>query len=691
MAAERLEGKELSHCRHSNVRTSRQAGPRGARYNGVTRPSPSAAVRLACADQVNRALRRTALLGIPASILLAMILGSSVPMSRRVAFVVLVSTADLLTFAGSCNYLARRRGGEVVSRYWFGPFTTGITGMAWGSAALIALPSAQHIDLRAVYLIFVLGTSATYVVGASARRLYYYTSQIPMLTMVGCAFVLSGDRVTRLLGFAVPIYFIVMTSLHHEVHGVVVSELELRERNVDANAQLVEANAQLRKQALRDELTGLPNRAAFGDQLERAVSAARRDQTMVGVLYFDLDHFKFVNDSLGHRAGDELLVEVAHRVQSVMRSHDMLARLGGDEFTMLLDRLHDGAEAVMIAHRVEESFAAPFEIAGRRFNASASIGIATNLNSADDAEMLLSNADAAQYRAKQGGRNRTEIFDVEFRETIQRRLENEQELRDAIANSEIVAWYQPEVELRTGRIVGAEALARWHHRDGVREAGTFVPLAEDAGLVFGIDAAVGINATEARAGLAALGAPSDFRIWCNVSANQLTRARPSERLAMMLEHSGCDPNHIGIEITETAILPDVEAAATEIAAARRLGIKVALDDFGTGHSSLTLLRRLPIDKVKIDQTFVAELTRDARVVAIVRSVINLATDLGLDVVAEGVETVEQAQLLAELGCNHAQGYLWARAMPLESLSAQLLGQTGAADLARVARPRAKSA
>jgi diguanylate cyclase (GGDEF)-like protein len=438
-------------------------------------------------------------------------------------------------------------------------------------------------------------------------------------------------------------------------------------------------------------LTGLPNRAAFGYQLDRAVSAARRDGTMVGVLYFDLDHFKFVNDSLGHGAGDELLVEVAHRVQAVMRTHDMLARLGGDEFTMLLDRLHDGAEAVMIAQRVEQAFAAPFEVAGRRFNASASIGIATNLNSTDDAEILLSNADAAQYRAKQGGRNRTEIFDVEFRESIQRRLENEQELRDAIANGEIVAWYQPEVELRTGRVVGAEALARWQHPEGIREARTFVPLAEDAGLVFVIDAMVTTNAAAARARLAAIGVASDFRIWCNVSANQLTRAQPTDRLSALLERTGCDPSQIGIEITETAILPDVEAAASEIAAARKLGIKVALDDFGTGHSSLTLLRRLPIDKVKIDQTFVAELTRDPRVVAIVRSVITLATDLGLDVVAEGVESPEQAKLLIELGCNYAQGYLWARAMPLDLLIEQIVGQQGANGLGRVAGLRAGSA
>jgi diguanylate cyclase (GGDEF)-like protein len=617
---------------------------------------------------VNRALRRTSLLGIPAATLLAVILGSSVPTSRRVAFVLCVSAADLATFAGSWHYLARRRRGEVVKHYWFGPFSTALVGLAWGSLAVFGLPGPAHGDLRAFYLVFVLGTSATYVVGASARRLYYYASQVPMLSLVAVAFLASGDRVTHLLGFAVPIYFAVMTASHHEVHAVVVSELQLREQNEAASVSLREANVRLEKQALRDGLTGLPNRAAFSDQLERAVSAARRDNTTIGVLYFDIDHFKAVNDTLGHHAGDELLSQIARRVQSVMRSHDLLARMGGDEFTMLLDRLHDGTEAVAIATRVFECFAAPFELSGRRFSASASIGIATNINAFDDAGTLLSNADAAQYGAKQGGRNRIEVFDVEFRQTIRRRLEDEQELRDALANDEIIGWYQPEVDLHTGRIVGAEALARWSHVGGIREAYTFVPLAEETGLVFALDAAVSRSALVGRAALAAAGIDPGFRIWCNVSAGQLTRARPAERLMGLLDRTGCEPSSIGIEITESAVLLDVETAAREISALRDLGIKVALDDFGTGHSSLTLLRSLPIDKVKIDQTFVRELTTDARVVAIVRSVINLARDLGLEVVAEGVETTEQARLLGELGCDHAQGYLWARAMPIDALT-----------------------
>jgi len=636
----------------------------------------SPAVRLACDDQVNRALRRSSLLGIPASTLLALIIGSSVPLACRVAFVLLVSVADVATFAGSTWYLAQRRRGVVVRHYWFGPFSTALIGLAWASMSVIALPSAQHTDLRAVYLLFVCGTSATYVVGAAARRLYYYASQVPMLGVVAIAFWASGDRATVLLAFAVPIYFVVMTSLHHEVHNVVISELRLKEQNDAANIQLREANGQLIEQAKHDDLTGLANRSAFMENLERVAASARRDGTTIGVLYFDIDRFKVVNDSLGHGVGDRLLEKVATRLQRVMRSQDLLARLGGDEFTLLLDRIHGSEEAMAIATRVADVFADPFEIAGRRFNVSASIGIATNLDVADDGEALLTHADAAQYRAKQRGRNRIEVFDTELRESLQRRLGDEQELRDALAAGDILAWFQPEVDLRSRRIVGAEALARWAHAErGLIDAGSFVLLAEEAGLVYSLDDTIVSCAVEARAALGAADVDPAFRIWCNISAGQFTRARPTERLVGLLERTGCDPSQIGLEITETAILPDVQAAAREIAAARETGIKVALDDFGTGHSSLTLLRSLPIDRVKIDQTFVRELDRDARATAIVRSVVTLAKDLGLEVVAEGVETEAQAQELEALGCEFAQGYLWARALPCAELAQRLSAQS----------------
>lgn len=622
-----------------------------------------------------RALWRSSLLGIPASTLLALIFGNSVPLSRRIAFVCLVSLADVLTMASAVHYLRRRKRGEVLDRFPPGLVCTVLTALAWGSPAVFALPGSHDVELRAVYLIFVCGVSATCVVGTAARRLYFFASQFPMLIPVTIVFASSDDRVTRLLGFAVPIYLIVMTSLHYEVHAVVVSELQLREHNAEANVQLREANAQLTLRALRDELTGLANRAAFVDVLQRAVADARERGTIVGVLYFDVDRLKVVNDSLGHATGDMLLIEIAERVHRMLRTTDVLARLGGDEFTMLLDNLRSNTEAVVIAERVAQSFVEPFQVGSRSINVSASIGVATNREIADDAETLLSFADAAQYRAKQSGRNRIEVFDMKLRAAIESRLDDEHALRGAITDGQIVAWFQPEVDLRTGRYVGAEALARWDHPErGVLDAWKFVPLAEETGLVFALDDAIVASAVTTRAEMAAAGLGDDFRIWCNVSATHLTRGMPAQQLARLLERTGCDPNLIGLEITETAVLPDIAAAAREIAAARDLGIKVALDDFGTGHSSLTLLRSLTIDRVKIDRTFISEFTRDPRDAAIVRRVIGLAEDLGLDVVAEGVETPEQARLLLELGCPRAQGWLWAKALPIDELRTRLDAQ-----------------
>jgi diguanylate cyclase (GGDEF)-like protein len=635
--------------------------------------------RVACTDQANRALMRSSLVGIPASALLGALLRPAVAQRPLLMCVSFVWVADITTFFGARAYLKRRGRGEAMDRWWFGPSSVVLVSLAWASFGVFAFPSAQRVDLRAVYLLFACGVSATYVVGAAARRLYFYVSQVPLLGLVTVAYLGSGEHVTRLLGWAAPIYFVVTAVLHKDVHALVVSELELQYRNDEAagllsnaNTKLSDANARLEQLALRDDLTGLANRAAFVEQLERAVAAAKPGDATIGVVYFDVDRFKVVNDSLGHGAGDELLEQIARRVRTALRDEDLLARFGGDEFTVLIGRLRSPDAISAIAQRVASSFAAPFELGGRRITITASIGIATNQSVDDDAHTLLAHADAAQYWAKQAGRDRTVIFDVSLREAIQRRLGDEQALRDAISHGDVVAWFQPEVELCTGNVSGAEALARWYHPTrGVLEAARFVPLAEEAGLVLALDDKIVVNAVEARVQLHNVGVDPSFRLWCNVSASQFTRGRSAERLANVLAHHGCDPNRIGIEITESALLADTKAAAREIDMARDAGIRVALDDFGTGHSSLTLLRSLPLDRVKIDRAFVRDLGRDARDTAIVRNLINLANDLGLEIVAEGVETPNQAHLLGELGCRFAQGYLWAKAMPLDQLAAGL--------------------
>ena len=621
---------------------------------------------------MNRALVRSSLIGIPASALLAWILGNSVPVTRRVAFAVFVSLADILTFVAARHYETRRKAGEQFLTYPVGMFGTGLIGIAWGSLTFLGFPDNAHVVLRCVYLLFLVGCSATYIVGAAARRSYFYTPVIPMLGLVTVRCLVSGDHTTTLLGLAVPIYFVVMASLHQEVHTLVVKELELRERNDETNTRLVEANTRLTELAMRDPLTGLANRAAFIEHLERAVAKARRDHSTIGVLYFDVDRFKVVNDSLGHAAGDELLVEIAQRVNELLRVNDVLARLGGDEFTVCLDGVGDIEQALLVARRVAEAFIAPFRLCGRTLNVSASIGVATNFHEDDGAETLLSHADVAQYRAKENGRNRVEVFDVELRDSIQRRVDDEQELRDALAAGEIVAFYQPQVDLRTGAVIGAEALARWKHPDkGLLIAGSFVPLAEDSGIIYPLDGKIINDAVGARVKLRDRGLGDDFRIWCNISARQLARGAPAEQLSALLSRVGCNPSTIGIELTETAVLPDIDAAAAQISHARRLGVKVALDDFGTGHSSLTLLRSLEIDAVKIDRSFVRDLTLDRTDFAIVRSVITLANDLGLNVVAEGVETTEQARMLVDLGCQRAQGFLYSQAVSFHDLVGML--------------------
>jgi len=519
----------------------------------------------------------------------------------------------------------------------------------------------------------VCGVSATYVVGAAARRLYYFASQTPMLVLVASGFLMSHDRVTRLLAFAVPVYFVLMTALHHDVHQLVISEVQLRAQNEQAAEQLKQANSTLVRQALRDELTGLANRAAFMEVLDSAVARGRQQGATVAVLYLDIDRFKVVNDSLGHAAGDELLIAVARRIRAVMRSNDLVARLGGDEFTVLLEELHGAEEPFAIAQRVASVFQRPFNITGRPIHVTASIGLATNLYVADDAEALLSEADAAQYRAKQLGRNRIEVFDVRMRDAIQRRLGDEHDLRSALTAGQIVPWYQPEVDIATGSITGAEALARWlHPQRGTLDAGAFIGIAQDAGLTYALDDVIISAVVRVRARLQDEGIADDsFRIWCNMGDDQLTRAQPAARLADLLARTHCSPEHIGIEVTETAALSDVAAVAAEARAARDLGVHVALDDFGTGHSSLTLLRTLPIDRVKIDRSFVKDIMEQPRDATIVANLITMASDLGIEVVAEGVESPEQARKLLELGCHRAQGYLWAKAVPLDDLETRL--------------------
>lgn len=625
-------------------------------------------VRLACIDQVNRSLHRSGFAAPVAATLLVVAFGHAVSLPRMIGWAVTATVATAIAVCCAEVYLRRRRRELPVGRWVYGPMSAGLTGFAWASLPLFAFPSASQYQLRAVYLIFLCGVSAANTVGAAARRSYFFPFQLALFVTIDAVCLSAHDHPTQVLGLVVPVFFVVMIGLHQEVHMVVLSELCLRERNAEANQQLRALNAQLAEIALRDDLTGSANRVAFVDALGQVVSDARRDGGVVGVVFLDLDRFKVVNDSLGHQAGDELLVQVADRIRGVLRDGDMLARLGGDEFTVLLRGLQEPDESLEAATRIHQAFEAPFTISGRSVLVTASVGVTVNATPLDSPQDLLRHADLAQYQAKENGRNRVERYVPTLHPGSRRRLDREEALRAAILDGQIVAHFQPQVDLRTGRIVGAEALARWDHPDrGVLAAAEFVPLAEESDLILEVDAAVRRCAIDARVVLDHAGCRSDFRVWCNVSAHQLTLIDPIADLLEELDRAGCDPGGIGIELTETAVMAHLDVAAHHIEQVRRFAIRVAFDDFGTGHSSLALLRSMRVDEMKVDRSFVSGMGTDQRDMAIVRAMTTLGKDLGLLVVAEGVETLAQASLLGYLQCDRAQGFLWSTAVPLAEL------------------------
>ena len=419
---------------------------------------------------------------------------------------------------------------------------------------------------------------------------------------------------------------------------------------------------QLVHQAGHDALTDLPNRAVFLDRLGRALRASQRGATSVLVLFLDLDRFKLVNDSLGHRAGDALLRAVAARLSSAVRPGDTVARFGGDEFTVLCEGIEDEAHALQVVQRVQEVLEVPFAVEDSELFATASIGIALGRGSDQSPDTLLDDADAAMYRAKERGGNCYELFDTAMRDRAVRRLATQSALHRAIERGEFQVVYQPIVSLPTGALEGAEALVRWHRPEhGVVQPTDFVPLAEETGLIVPIGALVLEAACEQarRWQDAARGRAAPW-ISVNLSANQLADPGLVPLVRSALQRNRLDPSAIHLEITESVLVHDLLGSAVALGELRDLGVRLYIDDFGTGYSSLTYLQRLPVDGLKLDRSFVSGLGADAGADAIVGAVIGLAHGLGLTTVAEGVETEEQVRHLVDLDCDTAQGYHFGR-------------------------------
>jgi diguanylate cyclase (GGDEF)-like protein len=453
---------------------------------------------------------------------------------------------------------------------------------------------------------------------------------------------------------------------------VVRRQVEMLERVVtDRTEGLEAANAQLRYLATHDALTGLPNRALLEDRISQAITLANRSDQPFAVMVVDLDRFKSINDSMGHRAGDELLKEVAQRLRSVVREVDTVARLGGDEFVLILQSVKGREESLAVAERALAALEPTIHIQGVELRATCSIGIAFHPDDGDSMASLLNHADVAMYCAKQRGRNNVQCFAPGMSAAAQVKVKLERELESALRLGQLELHYQPKVHTVTGEVDSAEALVRWRHPErGLISAADFIPIAEECGLIGAIGNWVVREAC--RQGRAWLDAGLPFvRVAVNLSPAQFRHGDLLATVRRALDEARLEPHFLEVELTESAVMIEPEASATILEQLSQMGVLVSVDDFGTGYSSMSHLRRLPVDKLKIDREFIREIMSRPDDASIVRAIVSVAHSLRLKVVAEGVETLEQLDFLKTLGCDEYQGHHFSPALSPDDFVALL--------------------
>ncbi len=486
------------------------------------------------------------------------------------------------------------------------------------------------------------------------------------------------------------------TSLARKWHN----EHTLR-RHVESLEQVIEdrtrgleaANRQLRHLATHDSLTGLPNRILLEDRLSQAIAHATRDKHVFAVAIFDLDRFKVINDSFGHGIGDELLKEVARRLQGIARSIDTVVRLGGDEFVMIIDHLAQHSDAQLVAQRAIAALQQPLRIGEKEIHSSASVGIALFPQDGSSVESLMAHADAAMYFVKQHGRNNFQYFETGMDADTQDRGRLESDLQQALERKQFELHYQPKVDAQSGLLSGAEALIRWRHPvRGLVPPGTFIPMAENCGLMESIGNWVIREACRQAGAWQKDGLPP-IRVAVNLSAFQFRNGNLLGTIRRALLDARLDPSYLEVEVSESALMSDPEESVNILKQLSEMGVLVSVDDFGTGYSSMSYLQRFPIDKLKIDRTFINEVTSSSDDASIVSAIVSLGHTLKLKVIAEGVETPEQLEFLQMLGCDQYQGFHYSAAMPANELAdlfrdggrAQDSSSTKGADQTRRAR------
>lgn len=553
------------------------------------------------------------------------------------------------------------------------------------NTGIVAIALACKIDqpIWQTWTKHYLWTSITYFAGALAAGLIYK----------------SFDTVGfYALLVAVPIISIVYFTYHKYLEDIkatsAIAEHAERERREQAERHVEELNCYIEEQrrishalqqskerfrqaAFHDALTGLPNRALLIDHLKLAMERSRRREGhLFAVLFLDLDRFKNINDSLGHNIGDQLLIAIARRIETCLRPTDTVARLGGDEFAILLDGLDDSKNAVYVAERIRESLMQPFDLSGHEVYTTTSIGIAlssTHSTHYEQPENLLRDADTAMYRAKENGKARYELFDTVMHARAVSLLNLENDLRRAVERREFQVYYQPIIMLETREIAGFEALIRWNHPErGFVSPAEFIPLAEETGLILEIGQWVLREACRQIQQWQWL-APNEkpLTMAVNLSGKQFKQPDIIEQIKKTLQETNCDPRTLKIEITESAVMENAEAATQMLTQLRDLGVQISIDDFGTGYSSLSYLHRFPVTTLKIDRSFIGRMGAGDENSEIVRTIMTLAVNLGMDVVAEGVETEEQLRQLTALKCEYGQGYLFSKAVDAKTAQALL--------------------
>ena len=467
---------------------------------------------------------------------------------------------------------------------------------------------------------------------------------------------------------------------HADEFGILASAMNRMAESIENSNALLESSADtLKHQATHDPLTGLPNRALLEDRLRQAISYSDRYGRLMTVVFINLDGFKRINDSLGRKGGDELLKVMAERMARCLRSVDTVVRTGGDEFVIILyDQPGDGTDIAPALRKLLETIAQPARIGGQAVQLTGSMGVATYPADGADADALLMNADAAMSHAKASGRNNFEFYAAEMSGAIRDELALREGLRHALARSEFHLAYQPQLDMESGRVTGVEALIRWQHPErGLVSPAQFIPLAEETGLIVPIGEWVLRTACFQNKAWQDAGLPP-FIVSVNVSARQFRERTLIAQVALALRDSGLEPRLLELELTESLVMEDLDKALQSMKALRAMGVQLSIDDFGTGYSSLSALKRFPIARLKIDQSFVRDIPGDEEDKAIAKTIIALGHELNLKVIAEGVETEQQLEFLRAHGCDEMQGYLFSRPVPPAELAALVRMRAGEA-------------